>query len=120
MESMHRNSEHALASAIMTELDRLGETPLHGAIHLSYKDATLPNGIRRCSVQLECKAGCGYLIQAVGEEADILHQKTTTIQALLAGACLSQKSLLEDLLLLFPDFVSKSSQLSQCINELTS
>ena len=122
MESIFRNSEHALASAIMAELDRLGETPLHGAIHLSYTTAALSNGIRQCSVQLECKAGCGYLIQAVGEEADTLEQTTATIQALLNNGAHppSGRYFLEELLLLFPDCIPKSQPTStQRVIELT-
>lgn len=84
MSYTHHDSEHALASAIMAEHDRMGETPLHGVIRLSYSTAFLANGIKRCSVQVECKAGCGYLIQAVGEEADRLQEKAIAMQNVLS------------------------------------
>jgi hypothetical protein len=103
------DSEHALASAIMAELDRRDETPLHGAIRLSYSTAFLANGIKRCSVQVECKAGCGYLIQAVGEEADMLQEKAMAIQSLLReGIQKTSISLFEDLFLVLPGFMSDS------------
>lgn len=110
MSYTHCNSEYALASAIMTELDRLGETQLHGTIHLSCEAAFLTNGVKRCSVQLECKAGCGYLIQAFGEEADILQQKANVIQSVLCEGTHkgSPKLLLEDLLSFFPELLSNS------------
>ena len=121
MAYMIGTSEHALASAIMTELHRLGETRLHDAINLSCSAKILANGIKRCTVQLECKAGCGYLFQAFGEEADILQQKTATIQTLLSDGTrdTSPKSLLEDLLLLFPEFTNNSRRTPQCAKELT-
>ena len=110
MSYTHCDSEHALASAIMAELDRIGETPLHGAIRASYSTAFLANGIKRCSVQVECKAGCGYLIQAVGEEADMLQEKAMAIQSLLREGIqkTSPVSLLQDLLLVFPGFTNDS------------
>ena len=104
------DSENALASAIMAELDRIGETPLHGAIRLSHSTAFLANGIKRCSVQIECKAGCGYLIQAVGEEADMLQEKAIAVQSLLREGIQKNSpiSLLKDLILVFPGFVGDS------------
>lgn len=112
---MRCDSEYALASAIMTELDRIDESPLHGAIHLSCSTVILANGMRRCSVQLECKAGCGYMIQAVGEEADTLQQKAVAIQCILSEGVqeASSKSTLKDLLSIFPKL---SDNLPVCQN----
>lgn len=77
------NTGDALARAITEELDRAGESPLHGAIHVSCKAAFLRNGIKHCSVQIECEAGCGYLVEAFGEEADLLQEKAIATQNLL-------------------------------------
>jgi hypothetical protein len=100
----YHNSEHALARAVMEELDRAGESALHGVIELSCATALLSNGIKSCAVQIECKAGCGYLIQAFGEEADTLQEKALAIQNFLKEADNngSSKSPSERLMSLFP------------------
>lgn len=119
---MRCDSEYALAFAVMTELDRVGETPLHGAIHLSCATAFLPNGIKRCSVQLECEAGCGYMIQVDGEAADTLQQKAVAIQGMLSSGEFqkaSSKSILEDLLSVFPGFLSDNRPSMPKMAELT-
>ena len=83
MSCLQSNSEHALTHAVMAELDRERESPLHAIIRLSCAMSFLRNGIRSCSVQVECKAGCGYLVEAFGEEAEILRQKANAIQSML-------------------------------------
>lgn len=78
--------EQALAQAIMQELDRADGAcgnPQHGTIHISCEAAYMKNGIKHCSVQIECEAGCGWLVQAFGDEAEELEQKVNTIQRLL-------------------------------------
>jgi hypothetical protein len=77
--------EHALVNALIGELERAENSPLHGVLHISFTAAVLKNGIKQCSVQVECQAGCGYLIQAFGEEADRLHEKAIAVQSLING-----------------------------------
>lgn len=80
------SSEQALAQAIRQELDRADGAcgnPKHGTIHVSCEAAHMKNGIKHCSVQIECEAGCGWLVQAFGDEAEELEQKANTIQRLL-------------------------------------
>ena len=73
-------SVNALAHAIMKELDRDGNGLLHGHVHISHTISFLRNGVKQCSVQVECEAGCGWLVQANGEEADVLEQKVIAIK----------------------------------------
>ena len=74
-------SAKALDDAVRIELDR---EDLHRSIEVSYVTESLSNGIKRCSVQVECKAGCGYLVEAFGEEADMLREKAAAIQNMLS------------------------------------
>ena len=81
---MHGDSGLALIRAITAELDRKeGESPLHRTINLSCRTTSMANGIKWCAVQVECKAGCGYLVEAYGDEAEKLHLKATAIQRML-------------------------------------
>lgn len=80
------SSEQALAQAIIQELDKADGAcgnPQHGTIHISCEAAFMRNGIKYCSVQIECEAGCGWLVQAFGDEAVELEHKINTIQRLL-------------------------------------
>ena len=77
------NSGQALGKAVIVELDKSVEKPMHKTILVSIANS-VQNGIRRCSVQIECKAGCGYLIYAFNEEADLLQEKAETLKILLA------------------------------------
>lgn len=74
------NSVHALAQAILEEITLAEDNPGHGAIHISCEVKCLSNGIKHCSAQIECGAGCGWLVQAFGEEAELLEQKAIAIQ----------------------------------------
>jgi len=80
---MLSNSVHALTRAIISELDKEGESLLHGIIRLSCAMAFLTNGVKSCTVQVECKAGCGYMVEAFGEEAETLRRKAIAIQSIL-------------------------------------
>ena len=80
---MQSSCENALTRAISAELERGNESPLHAIIRLSCSIAFLTNGIKCCSVQVQCKAGCGYLVEAFGEEAEMLRQKAISIQSIL-------------------------------------
>jgi hypothetical protein len=86
----------------MAELDRTDESSLHGAFHVSIRNSAAQNGVKRCSVQIECEAGCGYLIQAFGEEADMLQEKAIVLQRLLQSGQ-DIKSFSYALLSLFPE-----------------
>ena len=77
------NSEHALNRAIATERDKESESELHGIIRLSCAMTFLTNGVKCCTVQVECKAGCGYLVEAFGEEAERLRQMAIALQSTL-------------------------------------
>lgn len=84
-QAQHKSATGALAHAIMTEIDREGENPLHKTISISFRTLLMDNGIKQCSVQVECKAGCGYLIQAFGEEADTLKHNAMLFKNILAN-----------------------------------
>lgn len=104
-----RSSAEALGRAVMAELERDDASLLHKAIEVSCKAELLANGIKRCTVQIECKAGCGYLVQDFGEEADMLQEKAAAIKSLLREGVqhYSPKSLFEALQSLFPGIESR-------------
>jgi len=95
---MLNNSKHALTRAIIGELDKEGESPLHGLIRLSCAMTFLTNGIKCCTVQIQCEAGCGYLVEAFGEEAEILREKAITIQRILEEKAPEGSKLILDVL----------------------
>ena len=106
---MPYTSVNALAHAIMEELDRAGDRLQHGLIHISSTTSFLTNGIKHCSVQVECEAGCGWLVQVYGEEAEVLEQKAIAIQRHMhSGAEEISKSAVEILSTFFPGFISES------------
>ena len=74
----------ALYQALESELIRARDNPLHGMIAVSHKMELLSNGIARCSVQLECKAGCGWLIGATtAQDIRSLMEKLVLIERIL-------------------------------------
>lgn len=80
---MSCGSIHALAHAFREELDRIGSDSLHRVIHISTKLRSLQNGMKHCSVQVECKAGCGWLVESYGREAEILKAKADVIKKMI-------------------------------------
>jgi hypothetical protein len=106
MSNTFNSSVHALAQAILDELVKAEENLQHGAIYVSYNDKSLPNGIKHCTVQIECNAGCGWLIEAFEGEAEALEQKAIAIQKRLQGLGIETLTPLPDILLaVFPEFV---------------
>ena len=100
------NSVQALAQAILDELARTEGNTQHGTINISYDEKCLSNGIKHCSVQIECGAGCGWLIEACECEAEVLGQKASAIQGMVQGSGKENiRTLPEILLTVFPEFV---------------
>jgi hypothetical protein len=87
----------------MAELDRGSENLLHQTIHLSCTVSSLSNGMKCCTVQIECKAGCGYLLQAFGEEAEILYEKALMFKGILESPKASKSLLLS----IVPGFITE-------------
>lgn len=83
MESDTTGSEEALLEALKLELSKLGESPLHGEIALACSLYVMPNGIRCCNVQVLCGSGCGHLIAALDDEAELLNRLALVIKGLL-------------------------------------
>lgn len=117
---MPYSSLHALAHAIMVELERAGDSLQHGVVHISSTTSFMTNGIKQCSVQVECEAGCGWLVQAFGEEADELQQKAIAIQGHLhRGAEGTSNYALEIVSTFFPGIVTNTATtIRRTTNEL--
>lgn len=113
------NSIQALAQAILDELAKTEGNTQHGTINISYDAKCLPNGIEHCSVQVECGAGCGWLIEACEGEAEALKQKAIGIKGLVQGSAKEDlKSLREILLTVFPEFVlQRQAAMSKGVKE---
>ena len=77
------DSKSALIRAVMAELAKEVESPLHGIINLSSSITFLANRIKCCAVQVECKAGCDYLVKAFGDEAELLQKEAMAIQSII-------------------------------------
>ncbi len=106
MSNAFNSSVHALAQAILDELVNAEGNSQHAAIHISYDGKYLPNGIKHCTVQIECKAGCGWLIEAYEGETEALEQKAIAIHKRLQGLASEALTPLPDILLaVFPEFV---------------
>lgn len=106
MSNVISSNVHALAQAILNELVNAEGNSQHGVIRISYDSKYLPNGIKHCTVQIECIAGCGWLIEAYEEEAETLEQKAITIHRRLEGLATEALTPLRDILLaVFPEFV---------------
>ena len=99
------SSAHALATAVLEEEQRAKDNPQHLILHVSSASRYLQNGLRHLSVQLECEACCGWLIEAIGVEADALQQKVALIQKMLQLSDNDQKPISEILLTIFPEFI---------------
>ena len=80
---MPNESIKALAHALLDELKRKERDPRHVLLQVSWTCRCLPNGIKCCSVQLRCAAGCGWLIDSYGHEAGLLETKAVAIHTLL-------------------------------------
>jgi hypothetical protein len=78
--SLQTDVELALIHAVDAELAKEAESSSHKTMKLSVRKTCMSNGIWRCSVQVECLAGCGYLVEAFGDDADILLQRAVAIQ----------------------------------------
>ena len=77
------NSTDALCRAIAIEIEKKPESSLHGILRITKGFAISSNGLRHCRVQLECGAGCGYLVEAYGDEADLLDRIATSCKCIL-------------------------------------
>ena len=109
MSNAFHNSVHALGQAILEELTLAEDNSRHGTIHISCEVKCLSNGIKRCSAQIECGAGCGWLVEADGGQADVLQQKAIAIQSMLHGPVEeAPMSLSEILLAVIPEFLIES------------
>ena len=78
------DSSAALIRAVATEFGKKTQSPLHAILHISEAFGFLLNGLRCCRIQIECNAGCGYLVEAFGDEADALHGITIDLKELLS------------------------------------
>lgn len=76
-------SEEALLDAIKVELLKVSVSPHHGEITLSCSTYLMSNGIKCCNVQVECNSGCGHLIVAFNEEAELLDHLALVIKGML-------------------------------------
>jgi hypothetical protein len=96
----------ALAQAFSWEMKRARSNPLHGLFEISCKLDTLSNGIRRCSVQVRCKAECGWLVETFGSEAEALERKVQYIKLVLRERSIKHLLLESEMLeVLFPECV---------------
>jgi len=83
MEIARHESINALVMAILDELVKSQTNSMHSAIHISRKDKILSNGIEYSCVQIQCQASCGWLIEAIGEDANLLKNRVTLVQEML-------------------------------------
>jgi hypothetical protein len=83
VESITTGSEEALLEALNLELSKLGDSPLHGEITLACSFYVMPNGIKCCNVQVLCSSGCGHLIVALDDEAELLNRLALVIKGIL-------------------------------------
>jgi hypothetical protein len=74
----------ALAYAIGQECERCESQSEHALIRLAISSSYLSNGLRHCSVNVECGAGCGWFIETFGGEAEELEQKARAAQAIMS------------------------------------
>lgn len=100
------NSVQALASAILNELAKAENNSQHNRIRISYDIKNLRNGITCCSVQIQCSAGCGWLIEACDMEAEALRRNASAVQSLLQDKTKDASTPLAEILLtVFPEFM---------------
>ena len=83
---MIRNSLEALDYAIGQERDRSECAGEHALISITISVGYIANGMRHCSVNVECGAGCGWLIQTFGSEAEELEHKARMAQEVLSDS----------------------------------
>jgi hypothetical protein len=101
---MRFDSIRALAGVFHHEIDNSKCDVGHLSIQLSCASKSLPNGVKRFSVQLECKAGCGCLIETYGIEAEKLEEKVRKIQTMLGDESSDHSDIAsEGLNMLFPE-----------------
>jgi len=109
MATLSHDSVRAFAQAIQVELSEAEHSSGHSLLHLSYEFKSLSNGIKYCSVQIECEAGCGWLVEGTGDEAEVLREKAIIMQRMLQdSAGQAPNSVSESLLTVFPDVVIKN------------
>lgn len=84
MKSSYRDSLDALNQAINKEFKRAEESKLHKVLRVRLSMTKSSNGLDVCSVQVECRAGCGHLIRAFGEEASDLRRHAIMLEPTLA------------------------------------
>lgn len=108
MANLISNSVHALAKALLEELASAESNPQHSRICISNCGKDLPNGMKHYTAQIECNAGCGWLIQASDEESEALALNVIALQNMLTGTNYeAQHSLTEIMLTLFPEYILK-------------
>lgn len=108
MASILHNSTCALAQAIWEEHQRAEENGRHGTIHISWITRLLRNGIAQCSVQIECEAGCGWLVEEQGDHAIELIEKAAIIHKIINSSVQGQMALAKILSSAFPEFIVES------------
>ena len=81
---MIHNSLEALVLAIEEEFKKSECQKEHARIRISISTSRATNGMRYCSVNLECGAGCGWLIETYGNEAATLENQARAIQTRLS------------------------------------
>ena len=99
---MTAESLKALAYAFLEEQEKIRFEPLHEKARISWDLSSLPNGIKRCTVQVECEAGCGWKVDSYGSEAELLSAKAEAIEKILQKDKLSRIRPSEILDALFP------------------
>lgn len=90
----------ALAHTFLEELERKGSNPLHELTDISCTLQSLPNGIKHCSVQIQCKSGFGWLVESYGQEAHLLRTRAKVIHNMLTDGPMTSPELIG---LLFPE-----------------
>jgi hypothetical protein len=103
---MIHNSLEALNLAIEEEFKKRECQTEHATIRISISTSRASNGIRHCSVNVECGAGCGWLIETYGNEAEALENHAKAIQTKLSDP-IRGISLQELKVRILPDLASK-------------
>jgi len=99
----------AFARAIQHECQLAYENADHGNIRISLVSKPLQNGLKFTRVQIECGARCGWLVEAIDQEAVELEQRALYMQSKLKGYYKqSPNSLIDVLAAVFPEFMNEN------------
>jgi hypothetical protein len=111
---MIRDSLDALGFALDQECQKSKTMEEHSLIRISIAASYVPNGLRYCSVNVECGAGCGWLIEMYGSEAEALEHEARAFQVLLDDSNRAL-SISEIVALVYPKSSSGSSSESPAL-----